>query len=202
MENHGNMTIKDHNSGITCDLDYKAYSIFSSAEVWESNFRKRRGDLSCLENVPILCFIFFPLGSPNRQPRLVLGGVKDITGQTRLTLKATWDKYLAIATPGTMPRSSFAVPTEENENVTHQCVRRLSLPAGNEANLTTIWERKTPLPNFEKMYGFTRMAIEANEITPVDAGCAITDSRFRIGMSIALFFFFFPRTAFQFSEFV
>jgi hypothetical protein len=36
MENHGKMTIKDHNSGITCDLDYKAYSIFSSAEVCEN----------------------------------------------------------------------------------------------------------------------------------------------------------------------
>lgn len=82
------------------------------------------------------------------------------------------------------------MPTEDR--AARQCVRRLSLPAGNEANLTTIWERKTPLPNFEKMYGFTRMAIEANEITPVDAGCAITDSRFRIGMSIALFFLFSP----------
>lgn len=47
--------------------------------------------------------------------------------------------------------------------------------------MTTIWERRTPLPNFEKMYGFTRMAMESNEITAVEAGCAITDSRFRVG---------------------
>lgn len=101
MENHGEMTIKNHTSGITCDLDYKAYSIFSSAEV----------RAACA----LSDFIFFfacqakhnlihaprPLSwSPSHQPRLVVGTVKDASGQTQLTLKATWDKYMAIAEPG------------------------------------------------------------------------------------------------------
>ena len=33
LENAGKMTITDHGSGLTCELDFKAYSIFSSQEV-------------------------------------------------------------------------------------------------------------------------------------------------------------------------
>ncbi len=47
--------------------------------------------------------------------------------------------------------------------------------------MKTIWERGPSLPEFEKMYGFTKMAIEANEISPTERGCALTDARFRVG---------------------
>lgn len=53
--------------------------------------------------------------------------------------------------------------------------------AGNEAAAQVVWERSPTVPDFEKMHGFTRMAIEANEVTSTEHGCAITDSRFRVG---------------------
>eukprot|EP00050_Salpingoeca_kvevrii_P021021 m.105317 g.105317 ORF g.105317 m.105317 type:complete len:750 (-) comp9139_c0_seq5:172-2421(-) len=42
-----------------------------------------------------------------------------------------------------------------------------------------LWKRFPLVPNSEKMYGFTKFALTLNEMSPVDAGCASTDSRYR-----------------------
>jgi hypothetical protein len=34
------------------------------------------------------------------------------------------------------------------------------------------------------MYGFTKLALESNQITPYEQGCAITDARYRMDKNL------------------
>ncbi len=86
MENHGQMTIRNHATGATCDLDYKAYSIFSSIEV--------------SAELPAVTCLHIPSPSSPSQPRTVTGDIKDVAGEQKYLIKASWDRFLAIARPG------------------------------------------------------------------------------------------------------
>ncbi|EGD82016.1 hypothetical protein PTSG_02701 [Salpingoeca rosetta] len=79
----------------------------------------------------------------------VRGEVKDKSGAVSFCLEGKWHSSLSVYSPET--------PKDKH----------------------VIWERTPPIPDFEQMYGFTQMAIESNEISPYERGCAMTDSRFR-----------------------
>lgn len=81
--------------------------------------------------------------------RKVTGVLKDRGGLLRGNMEGTWDTELLYST--------VAKPDDK----------------------ILLWKRDEPLPDCEKMYGFTRLALSLNEMTPIDRNCAPTDSRFR-----------------------
>eukprot|EP00043_Microstomoeca_roanoka_P013129 m.128643 g.128643 ORF g.128643 m.128643 type:complete len:754 (-) comp15675_c0_seq1:435-2696(-) len=85
----------------------------------------------------------------NSQLNSVRGEVKDASGRVHFSLEGKWHQSISVFTP--------EMPDEQH----------------------VIWERNPHVPNYDKMYGFTQMAIESNVISPYEKGCAITDARFR-----------------------
>eukprot|EP00730_Choanoeca_flexa_P013635 TRINITY_DN5542_c0_g1_i1.p1 TRINITY_DN5542_c0_g1~~TRINITY_DN5542_c0_g1_i1.p1 ORF type:complete len:735 (+),score=177.05 TRINITY_DN5542_c0_g1_i1:47-2206(+) len=87
--------------------------------------------------------------------RQVLGEVKDARGSLKLGMIGTWDEAMYRHAPGQ--------PDQDRQ---------------------LLWQRHEHLPNYELMYGFTKMAIESNQLTPYEKNCAITDARFRMDKNL------------------
>ncbi|KAI6203217.1 hypothetical protein M3Y94_00531100 [Aphelenchoides besseyi] len=97
----------------------------------------------------ILKFHTYSYLSPNKA-RKVYGVVKDARGNARFVVQGHWDKFVEIA----------KVTRQSSNNVeTEQFVR--------------IWSIHSPIPGSEKMYNFTKLAIELNEdedrVAPTDS---------------------------------
>jgi len=94
-------------------------------------------------------------------PRKVSGVVQDRDGVVKWLIQGTWDKQIDIlkVTKGT---------TASLDKVEKSVFE--TLPP------RSIWKANVPIPNSEKMYHFTRFAIELNE---KEKGVASTDSRLR-----------------------
>ncbi|EDQ92562.1 uncharacterized protein MONBRDRAFT_17243 [Monosiga brevicollis MX1] len=140
LENAGKMLVTNHTTGVVCELDYKPYSFFSSAE-----------------------------------PRTVVGQVKDVSGKVHLTLNGTWDKQISQEAPGESLTPLTMCPEQASD---------LKADDANGISKRVLWKRTEHVANFEKMYGFTQMAIESNQIGVFEKGCAVTDARFRMDKNV------------------
>uniref|UniRef100_A0A915PTZ6 Oxysterol-binding protein n=1 Tax=Setaria digitata TaxID=48799 RepID=A0A915PTZ6_9BILA len=101
---------------------------------------------------------FHPYSYFSREPpRKITGFVKDRTGKVCWLIRGNWDRYLDIL------KVTNEVNTGENARFETDTPNR-------------IWTINTPVENSEKMYHFTKLAIELNE---PEEGVAPTDSRLR-----------------------
>uniref|UniRef100_A0A0R3RJ87 Oxysterol-binding protein n=1 Tax=Elaeophora elaphi TaxID=1147741 RepID=A0A0R3RJ87_9BILA len=101
---------------------------------------------------------FHPYSYFSREPpRKIAGFVKDPVGKVRWLIQGIWDSYLDIL------KVTSEVNTGENARFETDALNR-------------IWTVNLPVENSEKMYYFTKLAIELNEI---EEGIAPTDSRLR-----------------------
>ncbi|CAG9538839.1 unnamed protein product [Cercopithifilaria johnstoni] len=101
---------------------------------------------------------FHPYSYFSREPpRKIAGFVKDPVGKVRWLIQGIWDSYLDIL------KVTSEINTDENA--------RFETDAPNR-----IWTINSPVENGEKMYYFTKLAIELNE---PEEGVAPTDSRLR-----------------------
>uniref|UniRef100_A0A1I8H0G0 Oxysterol-binding protein n=1 Tax=Macrostomum lignano TaxID=282301 RepID=A0A1I8H0G0_9PLAT len=91
-------------------------------------------------------------------PRKVTGVITDRQGVTRYVLTGTWDEMIEGARVCRVDDANQAKPVMETRQA------------------SVLWRRNPNLPNADKMYNFTKFAIEMNE--PED-GVAPTDSRLR-----------------------
>eukprot|EP00042_Codosiga_hollandica_P042778 m.396451 g.396451 ORF g.396451 m.396451 type:complete len:783 (-) comp56410_c0_seq1:116-2464(-) len=83
------------------------------------------------------------------EARKVDGKVTTALGRVEYILEGNWDSHM-------------------------QCYK----PESPQA-LLELWRRPQLAQDFAKMYGFSGMCIELNEMRPIDQGCAPTDSRLR-----------------------
>eukprot|EP00053_Salpingoeca_punica_P011989 m.107020 g.107020 ORF g.107020 m.107020 type:complete len:357 (-) comp15827_c0_seq1:248-1318(-) len=89
-----------------------------------------------------------------KENRRVVGTVMDKNNQACYHVNGTWD--------ASMKCSSAADPSRE----------------------TVVWTRNPSLPNHEQIYGFSSMACTLHEMSPIDEGCAPSDSRLRPDITI------------------
>ncbi|GAB6026499.1 hypothetical protein CHUAL_012924 [Chamberlinius hualienensis] len=102
---------------------------------------------------------FIPYSYFSREiPRKVNGVIMDKDGVVKWILSGTWDNKMDAA----------KVLSIQND-VKGKPVLETSQPK-------TLWKRRLPPPEYEKMYSFTQLAIQLNEI---EEGVAPTDSRNR-----------------------
>jgi hypothetical protein len=93
------------------------------------------------------------------KPRKISGIVKDGKGVAKYILQGYWDKYVDV-----MEVTKFEETDKSSKNVFETGPAR------------RLWTINPPYPNNEKMYHFTKLAIELNE---EDESVAPTDSRRR-----------------------
>uniref|UniRef100_A0A0M3K554 Oxysterol-binding protein n=1 Tax=Anisakis simplex TaxID=6269 RepID=A0A0M3K554_ANISI len=106
------------------------------------------------------CFLkFHPYSYFSREiPRKVTGLVKNSKGKVEWIIQGTWDKSLDMLRV-----------IKDNDNKGEKSVFETGPPL-------RMWTVNPPYPNCEKMYYFTKLAVELNE---PEVGVAPTDSRLR-----------------------
>uniref|UniRef100_A0A0N5AWQ5 Oxysterol-binding protein n=1 Tax=Syphacia muris TaxID=451379 RepID=A0A0N5AWQ5_9BILA len=105
------------------------------------------------------CFLKFHAYSyfSREQPRKVTGLVRDRNGKLQWVIQGFWDKYLDY------------MKVKKGDELGDKSILETDVPK-------RVWTVNPPYPNAEKMYHFTKFAIELNEI---EEGVAPTDSRLR-----------------------